>query len=833
MKYRSIKCGLMAGMAAVSLLPAVPVQAQDGAQGGAGDIIVTARRSEERLQDVPISITVLTQQQLTDRNIISSADLGAYTPSLTVNNRFGPEKSSFTLRGFGQDAGTSPSVGVYFADVIGPRANGGTTSGNGAGVGAFFDLQNIQVLKGPQGTLFGRNTTGGAILLVPTKPTGDLEGYVEGTIGNYDQRRLQAVLNIPLADTFRVRLGVDRNKRDGFLRNQTDVGPRAFADVDYVAARLSIVGDLTPDLENYTIASYSRSNTNGYPGRVAVCNTAPPAGGPRFTAQAACDQIARQNARGDGLYDIENNVPDPFQKITQWSIINTTTLQASDNLTIKNIVSYSEFGESATFSNNGDNFFIPDFLAAFPPSLAPTLPTGAPFTYVQLNPAPGEKLASQSTFTEELQFQGTAFDDRLDWQVGAYLEVSKPIGWSAAYTAIFQACTDVQALQCTNAYGGAGSISGSYVKTSYNNKGFYGQATYKLTDELSLTGGIRYTIDKQQLVSEFLRIRFVGADNNVPAFFCNDTLRFRGPPNPTTGAPTPLAVTDKSECHEVFRTRSEKPTWLINLDYKPAPDILVYAKYARGYRQGGLNPLNIGLEEWGPEKLDTYEIGFKSSFSGALQGYLNVAAFYNDLANQQIQANLTAKPGTGVAGGNAIINAGKSRLKGVEVEASITPVTGLRFDAGYTYLETRLIAQSAPTPDPDSPFSAINPRGSVGEPLTLSPKHRLTATANYTLPLDESIGDVTFGATYTYTAKQIADLTSPLGVLPATNLLNINVNWMSVGELPIDLAAFATNVTRKAYPVSIGSAWGSAGFETYIMGQPRMYGLRLKYRFGR
>src|SRR5690606_29443342 len=127
--------------------------------------------------------------------------------------------------------------------------------------GAFFDLQNVQVLKGPQGTLFGRNTTGGAILLVPTKPTDRLEGYIEGSLGNYDMHRLQGVLNVPVSDTFRVRAAVDWQEADGYLKNRSGIGPDALGNTNYISARLSIVGDLTPDLENYTIARYTKTDT--------------------------------------------------------------------------------------------------------------------------------------------------------------------------------------------------------------------------------------------------------------------------------------------------------------------------------------------------------------------------------------------------------------------------------------------------------------------------------------------------------------------------------------------------------------------------------------------
>src|SRR4051812_44170352 len=186
MAKRLIKSSLLLGAACGGMIMATPAFAQSSSDDSAtGDIIVTARRSEERLQDVPISITVFNQEQISNRNVVTATDLATYTPSLTVNQRFGPEKSSYSIRGFVQENSTAPSVGVYFADVVAGRAQGGTTSGGNAPVGSFMDLQNVQVLKGPQGTLFGRNTTGGAVLLVPNKPTDRLEGWIEASAGDY------------------------------------------------------------------------------------------------------------------------------------------------------------------------------------------------------------------------------------------------------------------------------------------------------------------------------------------------------------------------------------------------------------------------------------------------------------------------------------------------------------------------------------------------------------------------------------------------------------------------------------------------------------------------
>jgi iron complex outermembrane receptor protein len=148
------------------------------------------------LQDVPISISVMNQSQLEAHNVITAEDLAKNTPSLQVNNNFGNDNTMFALRGFSQDIGSAPTVGTYFGDVVAPRGGAfSTPAGEGAGPGAFFDLENVQVLKGPQGTLQGRNTTGGAVMLVPVKPTHRLEGYVEGTLGDYNSKGIQAVIN--------------------------------------------------------------------------------------------------------------------------------------------------------------------------------------------------------------------------------------------------------------------------------------------------------------------------------------------------------------------------------------------------------------------------------------------------------------------------------------------------------------------------------------------------------------------------------------------------------------------------------------------------------------
>jgi iron complex outermembrane receptor protein len=883
MNNRSLKAGLLLGAAfggAVTASPALAQATDDSASGG--DIIVTARRTEERLQDVPISITVFSQEAISNRNVVTATDLATYTPSLSVNQRFGPEKASFSIRGFVQENSTAPSVGVYFADVVFGRAQGGTTSGGNAVVGSFMDLQNVQVLKGPQGTLFGRNTTGGAVLLVPQKPTDRLEGYVEASAGDFDMMRGQAVLNIPLADTFKVRFAVDRNKREGYMRNHSGIGPKDYNDVNYFAARMSIVQDLTPDLENYIVATYSHSFSHGYAGRIIACNRATPAAqvtaaNPQFTtngvtllqALSACDQIARQNARGDGPLDVDINNPKGLINLHHWQVINTTTWKASDTLTIKNIASFQEFRERAFYSLNSDNFTVPAFETAggvtgynvsrISPRLpAIILPAGSAYQQTLLNPRGSENNSAESTFTEELQLQGGSSDGSLNYVLGGYVEIARPIGWSAGRTVTNALCADGANLVCSNPllFGG---LSQSAIRSSFTTKALFAQGTYKFTEQLSVTGGIRYTWDTIKVRANNTRLTL-----GIPAFGTGNVLRCNNPITfPAVGGGA-ITVTSPEQCPEAFPTKSSKPTWLIDIDYKPTPDVLLYAKWARGYRSGGANPTNVGLETWQPEQVDTYEAGVKATFRGATPGYINVAAFYNDFTNQQLAANGVASPaaqGAGFSGSQPIVNAGKSRIQGLEVDGSVTFFDSLKFDLGYAYIDSKLKSITQ-VPFPAAVYSNLIYSAAIGGPLALTPKHRLTLTGTYTLPLDESIGRISVGATYIYTSTQYfsrADTNfapcvaggtnatfcrngfgfsnvpfygNDLGKLPSTSLVNLNVNWDGVLGSPVDASFFMTNVTNKIYPVALGSALSSNGYETFQYAPPRMWGVRLRYSFG-
>ncbi|HEY0959584.1 MAG TPA: TonB-dependent receptor [Novosphingobium sp.] len=841
MKLTSARAALMLGVAAGTLGASAPALAQSGANASvdSGEIIVTARRVEERLQDVPISITVFSQDQLDKRNVTAINDLVNYTPSLSINERYGPEKASFAIRGFNSDANTAPTVAVYFADVVGVRGAGNTTSGNVVGAGAFMDLQNVQVLKGPQGTLFGRNTNGGAVLLVPTKPTGQLEGYIEGTIGNYDARRVQGVLNVPVNDTFRVRAAFDRNKRDGYMRNRSGIGPKDYNDTDYFAGRLSVVADLTPNLENYMIAHYSRSNTNGYGARVFACDrtlTVPANGAVSVRGLygiAACNQIDRQ---GSSPLDIEYSIPDPYVLIEQWQIINTTTWQASDSLTIKNIMSYGQFRERTHIQLFGGNFRVPANVTGIQRGAAITPVTpGSPAPVIILGPKPGQDSTNQSTFTEELQLQGDGLGGRLKYVLGGYLEFSRPLGVSTSASESFTQCRNPDDLSTCVSIPGSGNISDQWNQVNFDNHGIFAQGTFNFTEKLALTLGGRYTFDKIVASDKSIRITVPPSPGVLPT--CRDSFRHF---TIVAGRRVALPVTNRDQCLTVLTEKSSEPTWLVNLDYKPTPDVMLYAKYARGYRQGGITFTTTGIETWKPEKVDAYEIGAKASFRGAVSGYFNIAAFYNDYTDQQIQATPTvdAVNFPQVTGGTVIINAGSSRIQGIDVDASATFFDSLNLTASYTYLDTLL--KSIDTSGINlvgTPYTAVVSRTAKGGPLNFAPKHKLSVSATYTLPIPEELGRLSIGAVYSYTSKQEGDTSltgfaAQFGQLGPRNLLNLNLDWKGVGGSPVDLSVFATNITNDLYRTTPGTGYQSFGYVDTQYGPPRMYGVRLRYNFG-
>jgi iron complex outermembrane receptor protein len=803
-----------------------------------GEIIVSARRIEERLQDVPISIAVVSQEQLSKSNITGADDLVRVVPGLNVDSRYTSETNSFSIRGFSQALRTASSVGTFFADVVAPRGGAGAfPGGDGAGPGSLFDLQNVQVLKGPQGTLFGRNTTGGSVLLVPKKPTDNFEGYLEASLGNYEMFRVQGVVNVPLASWARLRLGVDTQSRDGYLHNASGIGPKKFNDVDYTAFRGSLVLDLTPDLENYTIVSYLNSDHVGSVPQLYRANTG------TFFGGLAAAQVARTTASDDPYY-VEQSLANPRSLTKQFQVINTTRYQINDDLAIKNILSYATFRQGLRQSVFAFNFAIP---AVFPIPGAATATFPSPSAF---NPK-GFYGNSQDTFVEELQIQGKAADGKLDFQGGLYYEHSTPgsktQNYSIAVGAICQkgAFEDLASMRCLNASTAGllrlpATVSVNSYSIEYINMAAYAQATYALSDQLKLTAGLRYTYDRTRGESSSPQGRFLPdanpANQYVPGTLSGCQVTHASSPTCTIGS-------------DRLRSSSKRPTWTLNATYNFNPDAMVYATYARGYRQGSSAPAAIGaVEVFGPETVDNFELGAKTSFDGAVSGRLNVTGFYSKLKDAQLQvgAQCTRTPAQGgcPAGTSAtsIFNAGKARIWGIEFDGSLRPADFFRIDFSGAYINSKLQSQEVDLTLIQANFDNILFSTKVGDPLPFTPEFTGNIGATFTLPVDESLGQIELSALYRYASEfgtAASDTNSkvnlpniPVDKATAVKQLDLNFDWRDIGGQPIDFSLFATNVTKQVTYTLIQPLYASFGFDLRYLGQPRMFGARIRFRFG-
>ncbi|HEY6870205.1 MAG TPA: TonB-dependent receptor, partial [Novosphingobium sp.] len=618
-------------ISALSSSPAIAQQkpADETPAATADDIVVTARRVSERQQDVPVAVTALQSAQIQRLGVQSPIDLRQAVAGLGVTSSAGRMSTPvYAIRG--QRAGDTvmtqdAPVAIYQDEVlIAPPAGGNL---------GLFDLENVQVLKGPQGTLFGRNTTGGAVLFTSARPTDRLEGQVKVGYGNNQAWEGLAVLNVPLSDSLRVRGAVTYNKNNGF--GTYYAGPAAgqhTSDRDEIAARLSIAFEPTPWLKTLTIGAYAKHIDHGTP--FVLLGTPRPFGAADFVFNnplnlpnlfpqgtlAAAQAAQRQHSPYDGATGLIN----PGNRYEVYSVTNTTTIELSDTLTFKNIFGYRKLKYSER--NDYDGTVLPIIDA--------------------INGTHAEN------FTEEAQFQGKAFDNKLDYIAGIYFLHQSGDDGSGPNNGGLGIPGQMATLQFAQAP--------AYQVGALRNISFsgFGQVNYKLTDTLKATAGIRYTMDRRSID---VGSGALDAAGNLTVCNFTDSL---GNPLPATFA----------ACRQTNQRTFTSPSWQLGLDWKVDPATLVYITSRHSFRSGGFNlrgASNSAIAAYfSPESVTDIELGLKRDWElGAdLRLRTNLAGYYQWYKN--IQRNISVRNASGQIG-NQTVNAAKAHIYGLEAELGL------------------------------------------------------------------------------------------------------------------------------------------------------------------
>ena len=789
--------GYLCGISCLAMLLASAATAQPVAQpsadtaSGLEEIVVTARRRDERLQSVPIAITAFSQQDLTEKRINQLEELAYQTPSLAVSlngsDAFAPFGANLRLRGL-------PGAVSYFSQV--PTAATGPAGGSGAIVapGNYYDLDHIEVDKGPQGTLFGTNAIGGAILFEPKRPTNDFEGYAMVTVGDYSDHEFQGALNIPIvADKVLLRIAANTQNRDGYtkvLSTGADLDDR-----DSAAWRVGLTLRPTDDIENYIVYDAYWQHQNGSSAILDAINpgivlSSIPIGGGRSLpltlangpslanllnpATQIATFLAGLKAGGFSFFpdlpvilaeqealgvrtQIGTDMP-LLSKAYIWGITDIARWDVQDDLTIKNIAAVRVNKILSTADLDGTQLAI--------------LGVGDPVH-------PRGWSTSTAQFTEEPQIQGRSFGGKLQWTVGGFLEFVHPAGYTLSASPAF------------------GSVQYQEAHNSSRSQAAYAQGIYDLSDlleNLKFTAGYRYNWD----------------------FVSNGQRGFSA-----TGKCTAVLGAD-ANCFSAADGHFSAPGWTLGLDYQIEPDTLLYIRSGHAYLAGStqLGAPSAQFEQVKPQKVTDVELGVKSDWVllGA-RGRINADIFHTDFTNIAVGETITYVNGAGqtVAAGISA-NAASAYVNGFEVEGSVVPFKNVEFSPHLSYVHSKY--EQYPTA-----FGPIPPA------IQYFPQVQYGVTATYHLPIDESHGAVSVSATYSFYGHQSVQ-NSFDNILPAYDKLDLRVNWNEIMGRPFDLAFFVTNATDNVYATGAYTLIDSVGVDTRAYGEPRMYGFQVTYRFG-
>ncbi len=722
-------------VSSVLALAATPAYAQQAAPAeeeasGITDIVVTAQRRNESVQDVPIAISAFSSEQMEAQGISNTLQLGQYVPNLFALSNTGlGSANGYYLRGLGNSesiATFDPPVGTYVDNIYLSRQNANNLS--------FLDVERVEVLRGPQGTLFGRNTTGGAVSVIMRDPGKDFGGYVESGFGRYNRKLLRASVDLPLGDNAGIKVSGFWQNDDGYVKNVTT--GQTINDDDGWGARLGVkvkvgenvtwkgsVAHLVSDGENVVNFLCNPNAPTECNGRYATTGLLVGSRNQPTSLFAGVTVTGRKANYGMGNW-------------TQNTIATSNfAIDIGDNTSLELITGGVWLRQQ---------FAIDFFDGRGGPAIA------TPFPAVRGFARGGFVIANEGAhnqFTQEAKLSGKLGDGKFEYVGGLYYIKETNTTDFADIFSVF-----------TGAPGGLGLLlADRTLRNTTEAFAGYVQGDFNLTDQIKLTAGIRYTDEKKEV--KFTDNRASCNDGSLEVS-CIDNANFFVLP-PTVAAS--VAIPTKQQA------KLWTPRFAIN--FKPNNDLLIFASATRGFKSGGWNARATSASQllpFAPEKVWSYEAGIKSDLMGR-KLRANLTFFYLDTKNLQTPSAFL-NPATG-APTFITRNFADYRNKGIEAEFVFAPVDGLNLYANIGYQDDKyVINRSAPTTDeygiqsvaalqaicqaaiaagkvpggPNVPATApsiatcgagiIAPNGSIAEPVR-TPDFTLAIGGSYKMPL--------------------------------------------------------------------------------------------------
>ncbi|WP_417595060.1 TonB-dependent receptor [Parasphingorhabdus sp.] len=762
---------------------------QDRADVFSGEIIVTARKRSESAQTVPLAISAFSGASIEARGMQKIDGLANISPNLTIQNNpsFGGAGSSAAIymRGIGQKEflpTTEPGVGVYVDGVYVARS-----------VGALLDLvdvERVEVLRGPQGTLFGRNTIGGAISVTTRPPEPFASGSLQVTTGSASRLDVKAMANMPLTDNLFSKVSVASFNRNGYVRHLSD--GRDLGDVGTLTGRLDLLWQATDRLTIRLSAEGTRDRSNG----------------PAFTlAGVSYDSdifnpdnlpvLAPGSAATGGIYVLNPPFDAPTDNFTllhnyfgallggqpcfgfdPYSPQSGAAACFSDRFVVGND---ADAGTGAQFSRNdlwGASGVVEwdlgpvqlKSITAYREVNGEYARDGdhSPFTILQLN-----DILRQNQFSQELQVLGSSADDRLNYVFGLYYFKEKG--------------NNINSLDFTPVTFRSGGL---FSTESY---AAFGQATWNPIEPLSLTLGLRYTDDRKS----FLPDQVILADKTGGALL----------------AASPNTPSERILPFERVHRNESSFTPSANISLEVAQDVMIYGAYSQGFKSGGfvqrVFPAQANVPNFGSETAESVELGFKSQFFDR-RLTVNAAIFQTHYDDLQVQVFTGIAPVTK--------NAASAEIKGVELEARFAPGGGWFFEGSLGFL--------------DPQFTAVDPAAT--EISLASQFERVsdwTLSSSISKSFDLANGaDVLARLDWSYRSGTFMDaLNSPELFQPGYHLLNANISYTFPNQ-NIALMVAVTNITDERY-LQTGVYGASFGLFEHLFSRPREWSAGIKWSF--